>query len=293
MSASQEEVIFRGFDQWGWDNRTYSHNTTYNYTQVARSCHVWLRQNRKRSIFSANFQDLKAYLFERVKPSPNRRNQVRQALIAFCDYLVDIGVRTSNPARELPVLKIPKRVPQSAKHVAQELWNEAKASDPMVTALFALYFWGGLRRDEGRKLKWTQIDLTTRWMTVDGKGPGVREGLGKQRRIKMHPEMAWALSRWRSYCGDAEWIFPSPRIEGRPISESLIRRRLIEVGERVGIHLHPHLLRSTIATMMTKNSPIVAAQRFLGHESLETTKRYADYDDADVEAAVERQGFED
>jgi integrase/recombinase XerD len=56
------------------------------------------------------------------------------------------------------------------------------------------------------------------------------------------------------------------------------------LGRKLGIHLHPHLLRHTGATLFLKNggSPF-ECQYLLGHHSLEMTKRYCQslgFDDA-------------
>jgi integrase/recombinase XerD len=267
--------------------------TSYNYTQVARAADRWIVANRSgRSLFSARFDDIKAYLFS-SKPSAMRRNQIRQALVAFIDYLVSEGYRADNPARELPRLKVPRRVPRSIRSTAAALWAEAKVAEPMLTALVAVYLFGGLRRNEGRFLKWEEIDLPSLWITVKGKGSGVREGRGKERRVPIHPELAWALKRWRKECVDAEWVFPSPRREGFPISETWGRKRLMELGAQVGIHLHPHLLRHTIAThMLRKGAMVTAVRDFLGHVSLETTQIYLEVEPVDVENAVGKVDLE-
>ncbi|HVM34516.1 MAG TPA: tyrosine-type recombinase/integrase [Actinomycetota bacterium] len=292
MSQAQRESIFRGFERWGWDERSYTVITSYNYVRVARRADAWIVAHRAgRSLFSARFDDIKAYLFS-SKPSAMRRNQIRQALIAFLDYLVSEGYRHDNPARELPRLKCPRRVPKSANSIIGVLWAEAKVAEAMLTALVAVYLFGGMRRDEGRTLQWEDIDHVAGWITVRGKGSGVREGRGKERRVPIHPELAWALKRWRKECVDAEWVFPSPRRSG-PVSEGWARPRLRELGERVGVHLHPHLLRHTIATNMVRHGARLTGVRdFLGHVSLETTQIYLEVEPVDVDDAVGKVNLE-
>lgn len=286
MSKAQKKVIFHGFARWGWDEKSYTANTCKQYAKIARNADVWLMANRGRSLFSASEADVKAFLFSR-KPSARSRNHVRQALLSFYDYLVDEGYASINPAADLPRLKEPKSIPKAfATDIAAILWNEAKAEHPMVTALYGLYFWAGLRRDEGRFLRWDQIDIE--WIIVEGKGSGIREGRGKERRVWVHPELAWALRRWRRECPDPTWVFPSPRYADRPVSESWVRNRLLELGERVEVHLHPHRLRHSIATAMLRSGAnLRGVQAMLGHESLKTTEIYLDVEPADVRAAQE------
>ena len=99
---------------------------------------------------------------------------------------------------------------------------------------------------------------------------------------------AAALKRWRRECAHPEWVFPSPRHDG-PISNTWVGNQLYDIGRRLGITLHPHLLRHTVATLMLRaGAPLPAIQQFLGHVSLQTTQVYLDVEPSDVEDAVNR-----
>ncbi|MDD4877303.1 MAG: site-specific integrase, partial [Dehalococcoidales bacterium] len=71
---------------------------------------------------------------------------------------------------------------------------------------------------------------------------------------------------------------------GNSLSERGIAGIFKALGNKVGIKIHPHLLRHTGATLFLKNggSPF-ECQYLLGHSSLEMTKRYCQslgFDDA-------------
>jgi site-specific recombinase XerD len=91
---------------------------------------------------------------------------------------------------------------------------------------------------------------------------------------------------------EARWVFPSDRRLGQPESRTWIRVRLHEVGDMVGIHLHPHLFRHTVATeLLESGADIRDVQAFLGHASISTTQIYTQVRPARLQEAVERLSF--
>ena len=51
---------------------------------------------------------------------------------------------------------------------------------------------------------------------------------------------------------------------------------LRKIGRDIGLHLHPHKLRRTVATQaLSKGMPIEQIQTMLGHNSISTTTEYA------------------
>ncbi|MGE8327118.1 tyrosine-type recombinase/integrase [Pseudomonas urmiensis] len=73
-----------------------------------------------------------------------------------------------------------------------------------------------------------------------------------------------------------------------------IERIIRSYGARIGIRLHPHMLRHTYATLTLRAlqvsrshiDPLIFLQRQLGHASIETTMVYLDLLDEDTENAI-------
>ncbi len=77
---------------------------------------------------------------------------------------------------------------------------------------------------------------------------------------------------------------------GGPINHLELGRILRVLGERAGVAgVHPHRFRHTAARVLLRNGgDAFALQQMLRHESLETTRIYAELEREDVEKEHER-----
>lgn len=61
---------------------------------------------------------------------------------------------------------------------------------------------------------------------------------------------------------------------------------MAKIGERVGIHLYPHLMRHTFATRaLNSGMPLEIVQALLGHSNVSTTQIYAKVKEFNVQHA--------
>jgi site-specific recombinase XerD len=88
----------------------------------------------------------------------------------------------------------------------------------------------------------------------------------------------------------------APWLDIKPDTETLfdlttrsLQRMVNEIGQRIGIpDLTPHWLRYTFAKMLEKaGAPIEAIRDLLGHNSIETTRRYLRSSMDELQSAVE------
>lgn len=263
----QKEALFDQFNEWGFDNRGWGLATRKRYVQRIRQAEGWLTKNRQVSVLFATTKDLKAFLFDST-PTARNRNNVRQALVAFYSFCVEEGIRRDNPATELPRLREPEYLPKAlSAQQAHRVEIAAKHQGVMVEAMVLLMLYGGLRRAEVQMLQWSNVN--DGWLRFVGKR-------SKPRAIPIAPPLQKALDRWKAKTYDAEWLWPSPKYEGQPMSVSMIRRILIEVGRVAGIpELHPHQLRHSAATrLLEQGADVRTIQEYLGHTSATTTSIY-------------------
>ena len=145
----------------------------------------------------------------------------------------------------------------------------------------------GARVSELVQLRVEDVSLAERVVVIRrGKG-------GKRREVPIRRELAQLL---QLHIGSrrAGPLFPSRQKGSGPAPHVLTRQRVgqivREVAGRPAItkRVYPHLLRHTMATrLLTLGMEITDVQRFLGHEDIATTRRYAE-----TTAAVLRRRFD-
>jgi integrase/recombinase XerD len=134
----------------------------------------------------------------------------------------------------------------------------------------------GARVSELVQLRVEDVSLAERVVIVRrGKG-------GKRREVPIRRELAQLL---QLHIGSKQAgpLFPSRQKGSGPAPHVLTRQRVgqivREVARAAGItkRVYPHLLRHTMATrLLSLGMPITDVQRFLGHEDITTTRRYAE-----------------
>jgi integrase/recombinase XerD len=122
-------------------------------------------------------------------------------------------------------------------------------------------------------------------LSVVGKG-------NKERTVYINDRAAVHLKLYLNSRRDShESLFCTTRGKPRRMGVRAIQDVFSRLGETAGlsIHIHPHLMRHTVATTMLKNGTELAKiQQMLGHSSPTTTQIYAPMDDASVHDAHRR-----
>ncbi len=126
----------------------------------------------------------------------------------------------------------------------------------------------GMRRGEILNLKWSDVDLRSRLITVRSAKSG------KQRKIPIDDTLFSALSKLSSRFG-GEFVFPSPIKPGAPYRD--IHHTWGRLVRKAGItDVRFHDLRHTFAShLVMAGVDIRTVQELLGHATLAMTERYA------------------
>jgi integrase/recombinase XerD len=154
--------------------------------------------------------------------------------------------------------------------------DQAYAQDGRVGLMLQTLLETGARASELVQLRVDDVGLAERVVTIrQGKG-------GKQREVPIRRDLAQLL---RLHIGSrrAGPLFASRQQGSGPVPHTLTRQRVGQVVRSVanaaGIikRVYPHLLRHTVATrLLALGMDITDLQRFLGHESITTTRLYAE-----------------
>ena len=201
------------------------------------------------------------------------------ALRAFYRHEQLLGVRSDNPAAEIPSPRRIRRLPRTlSASEAERLIEAAAGMTPRAlrdAALVELLYGAGLRVSEAVGLDRGSVDLDERLVRCTGKG-------SKDRIVPIGRRAADAvrryISRGRPHLDRKHRSELFLNAKGGPLTRAgaffILRRLAAKAGldpERV----HPHLLRHSFAThLLEGGADLRSVQEMLGHANLATTELY-------------------
>lgn len=264
--------------------RYYSKNTIQAYQ---RDCTRFLDFMISKDI--SKFQDVEPhncleYSAKRhrqgIKGSSIQREM--SAIRSLFQYLLTQKQVTRNPAAAIKTPKARKKLPNTldADNI-NELLNVPKKPLSVIEirdlAIFELIYSSGLRLSELTESNIDDADFIEQNITVTGKGR-------KTRKLPIGQKAIDALLLWLEkrpeYLKNKEEpaLFINQR--GTRISPRSVQQRLEKLAsQRLGRHVHPHMLRHSFATHMLESSAnLRAVQELLGHADISTTQIYTHLD---------------
>ena len=196
-------------------------------------------------------------------------------------WMTKQNVILHNPASELELPRMEKRLPTTALTIAQVdmLLAVPNISDPLGVrdrAILELFYSCGLRRTELCRLELTDLNTERRTLTV-------RRGKGKKDRVvPVGARAATWLERYLQevrprLCLDTRTQALFLTGYGEAFNPDVVSRMVAGWMKSVGLKGSCHLLRHTCAThMLEGGADIRYIQQLLGHEKLETTAIYTE-----------------
>jgi len=150
----------------------------------------------------------------------------------------------------------------------------------MDRAWVHLMLYCGLRTCEVRRLRLADVNFERRRIRIEHS-----KGL-KDRLVYMNSAAVEALQAWLSVRGEAEFLSDHVFVyRHRPLTCRYCGVRLQTYGKRRDIHVTPHQLRHSCATLLLNaGAPVLSVQALLGHEKVDTRLGYARLYDGTVAA---------
>ncbi len=237
--------------------------------------------------------DVRAWIasMSRQGLSPRSLRRKTQAARAFFRWIQKQGVIKSNPAAEVQLAKIGRKLPEFVRVQEMEeiLENPINGGDPALNIrnklIINILYSCGIRREELSKITDADIDFHQKEIRVHGKRD-------KTRIIPVADELLAEIQEWQTV-RDGLYSFPSPaplicskrgRLSGRAIYH-IVHNLLISTG---ATHKSPHSLRHTFATSLLNNgAEINSVKEFLGHASLQSTQIYTHLSFTDMKRAYD------
>jgi integrase len=208
---------------------------------------------------------------------------IHSVIRALLNAAVADGLITSNPADKIGrQLKLVDGVKARQDVVAVKALNRTQvarllaAAEPLAWTLLLLLARTGLRVSEAIGLRWSDVNIEHRQITVaraTSRGVTGTPKSGHGRTVDMSDALAEALEQHRPEgAGLDALVFTTP--QGEPMTEDRIRgamARALASAELPG-DWTPHCLRHTFASLLLQQGESPAyVQRQLGHASIQLT----------------------
>lgn len=203
-----------------------------------------------------------------------------QSSSLFFDWCIGEGLMNVNPVNNIPKPKLPIRIPkhltiEEAENLLDWTKNypyEYEYERSRAIAILATFIYTGIRKEELRNLRLTDVDLENRTLLV-------RSGKGNKDRIV--PLNRTLVEDLRNYLNDRKkmkkacpYFFTSLRQDSM-MGDNVIKRLVEKIRAKSGIDFYPHMLRHTFATLMLEGGcNLYALSKMLGHSDIKTTTIY-------------------
>ena len=215
------------------------------------------------------------------------RQQMMKYARGWINWLQEVEYITSNPWIRIRVGRVGKKPKPLEDDEVEALFNahrqQAFSMPPFYyhrreTILVLLLGWG-LRIHELRALTVTKLDMRLDWVISRNKG-------GTEKTLPFGGEMKQVVSRYLNHRAG----FGKPGEDallidqrGNMLSQDMIYKIVVELGDRAGVDINPHRLRDTCGTTLLDNDvPVERIMKILGHTQRSQTLAYSRVNDHKV-----------
>lgn len=289
-------------DEFLRNNPQWSENTTVQYKSALRIFFYWNHiNNGDKKLYKISKRDYlkyQAYLIDRNFSSSALKFK-KSSVSSICNYIENVVAGDDenyatfrNFCRGLPPL--PKNKVFEKKPLNQEEYDRLIAylvekESWQKLAYLQFSYASACRKNEARQLLKEIVNYAPVVRERDGrefkfyfthkiKCKGSKRNEDKIKPLTLDEDAMFAVRKWIEERGedDCPYVFVTKNgKEYRQASISAFNVWTDEFSEVIGRRIHPHLIRSSKATIMnTEGKDIKTIQKLLGHESSETTQIY-------------------
>lgn len=232
-------------------------------------------------------------LHSAMAETPRAANLTIRILSSMINMAIALGLRSDekNPAKGTRLYKENHRNRYLTKTEFQRLWRTLEAEEAAETSGDApLAIWlllmTGRRQGEVLALTWGQLDL-------DGGRLHLPDSKVGARTFNLAPEVVERLKKVKASRGDAAsdnaFVIRGRNKDGPLIN---IQKPWQRIRKKAGIpDVRLHDLRHTYASFAAADgNDLLRIKEMLGHQTIQTTQRYAHLTNEDVRTSVERLG---
>ncbi len=261
--------------------RNLSKQTLKDYTMVLTKMFDCIQ--KPYNMITAN--DIRIYLSginQDVHWCPETREHKRSVIATFFGWLNDNEYISRNPAKNIPITKLPKKQLMPLDPLDLEKFRGV-CKTPREKALVDLLFASGVRVSEAANLLIDDINFRDRTIFI-------RNGKGAKDRITyFNPESEVSLTKYlATRKGNDPHVFCKTRAPYTGVCRESLEKEIRKIRMRVPeikVKTTPHTLRRTLATTASERGmPLEEIQTILGHSNTDTTRHYITVNDRRVKS---------
>lgn len=276
------------------ENNSFSPNTIQSYLYDIRAFIDFFKEKYDEDITIIEHIVVREYIKElkNLDRKPDTINRKIAAIRMYNCYCVDKGLQKEIVINDKDYIKIQQRLTSPGAPTEKEVYKlkRISAENKRDYAIIALFASTGVRVSELINIRLTDINFETNYIMINGKGNKVRTVI----MLDLIAEIIKDYLREREEQGTLyknKYLFIGrQKIENnKPLHRTTVNSILKKYSELISIFIHPHKLRhffctEHLARKKTLTSEQVAA--LVGHNSINTTKKYAKIDIEDAKKSL-------
>ena len=268
------------FTEYLRNNKKSSENTVLSYARDLKGFSRFMKESGVLDPAKVNRTNVMAYVYELQKQNKAGATVSRNiaSIRSFFQFLQRNGVVTENPAAELELPKVEKKVPEilSLEKVELLLEQPDGEEDKEVRdkAMLELLYATGIRVTELISLKVEDINLPLEYIRCGSDAKSRIIPIGAQAKLSLRRY----LEKVREHMvlrADEEILFVN--CNGKPMTRQGFWKIIKAYAKKAGIEedITPHMLRHSFAAHLIENgADLRSVQEMLGHSDISTTQIY-------------------